>query len=440
MVALATSKALLEQRAALAEKAKDHLATCQEKEGGWSAEDKQAHQRMMDEIRDLGDRAKAIAELETIEAPAPEQRAVDPKPAEQRAPQRSAEEHRQAIRDFFATQPIERTPEQRERMQRYGINPSGVSIDLDRGFRGSIPNRAAELRVNVKATDTSGGHTVPSEILAPIERAMLDFGGMYQAAQRIATPTGVTYEYPTVNDTANKAAIVPNETTAVTSADMTFGSIPIPIYTYATMVLVSNTLLQDTSAPLAQIIGEEAGKRFGRGANEHFTDGTGPAQNQPYGITVATHGAADSGITQATLGTLTYANMLDLQHSVDPAYRRDPSCAYMGNDAILGDIKGITDSQGRPLWLPSLDAATPSLINGYPFIVNQDMASTGGAKGLLFGAMSYYKIVEAQQITLRRLEERYAEYNQTAFLMFYRAGGRLVRTGTEAVKYLTLGS
>ena len=80
----------------------------------------------------------------------------------------------------------------------------------------------------------------------------------------------------------------------------------------------------------------------------------------------------------------------------------------------------------------------PATLLGYPIYPNNDMASatTNGTKAVLFGALSKYKIREVLGIELIRLNERYADAHQVAFLAVARADGDLINAGTNPVKYM----
>jgi HK97 family phage major capsid protein len=74
---------------------------------------------------------------------------------------------------------------------------------------------------------------------------------------------------------------------------------------------------------------------------------------------------------------------------------------------------------------------------GYPYVINQSMASPGSsAKKVIFGQFSKYMIRDVRDITLIRLNERYADYHQVGFLAFARADGDLLDAGTHPVKYM----
>ena len=63
-------------------------------------------------------------------------------------------------------------------------------------------------------------------------------------------------------------------------------------------------------------------------------------------------------------------------------------------------------------------------------------AMTTANKSMLFGDFSKYMIRNVAGIMVMRLVERYADYNQTGFVMFQRADGNLVDAGTHPIKHL----
>jgi HK97 family phage major capsid protein len=234
----------------------------------------------------------------------------------------------------------------------------------------------------------------------------------------------------------------------VLGEDPTFGSKTLGSFMYTSkLVRVSVQLLQDSAFNLESWLANALGRRLGRIQNDHFTNGTGSG-SQPEGLAYA----APAGVTDASLD-VDYADLVALEHSVDPAYRANKA-QWMFHDttlALLKQIKAVED--GRPLWLPGLAVNAPDTILGYQYIINQSMAQAEAeAKAILFGDMSYYFIRDVQDIRILRLEERFAEYLQVGFLAFMQSDGLFatptaISGGSEQganesapVKYLQFGS
>lgn len=292
-------------------------------------------------------------------------------------------------------------------------------------------NYRPERRALSTLTAGAGGNTIPDEMMRPIEESLLQWGGMRQVSTILTTDTGADLPIPTNDDTANTGEIVA-DSSSHTEQDTTFGQIVLQSYKYSSkFVKVSVELLQDSSVGMVDFLGRALGTRIGRITNKNFTDGTGTGE--PTGVVTA---AGNSGITAATAGELAFDEVIDLKHSVDPAYRGNGS--FMMHDSTLSILKQMKDSQNRPLWLPNLIPGEPSTFDGDPYTINQSMPTGATAKGLLYGDFSKYLIRDVRGITLVRLDELYAISGQVGFLSFARYDGNLLDAGTDPVKFLTL--
>jgi HK97 family phage major capsid protein len=345
------------------------------------------------------------------------------------------------------------TDAQRDVARRCGIDLSKSKLSLS--FLSPAPLRAENLRsprkedierwhaetraalTGAQSTTTTGGYTVADGAMQALEVSMLAFGGMRQVATIYRTATGGPLPFPTVNDTAQKGRLLSENTTA-TETEMTFGQLVLDAYKYSSdYVLASVEFLQDSSIDAGAFLGKALGERIARLQNDHFTTGTG--SSQPNGIVTA---AGNSSVTFSGTATVTYDNIIDLIHSVDPAYRVNGR--FMFHDGALKMLKKVKilqysgDTVGVPLWQPSLVAGQPDMIHGYPYIVNQSMTTPAtGVKSILFGDFSKYIIRDVRDVTLLRLDERFAELHQVAFLAFARSDGDLLDAGTDPVKYGT---
>jgi len=287
-----------------------------------------------------------------------------------------------------------------------------------------------ERRAQGAGTDSAGGYTVPDGFVAELIRAMLAYGPMLDpgVTRQIATATGAKLEMPTMDDTSNVGAILA-ENTQDTEQDIAFSVKELDAYKYTSKIIrVSEELLQDGSVNVEAIIRDAMAERLGRIVNQHLTVGTGT--NQPNGIVTATAKGAD-----AAAAAISFDNLIDLEHSIDPAYR-NANCRFMFNDGTLKLLRKIKDSEGNYIWQPA-DVRTggPATILGYGYAVNQAMADVGTAnKSVVFGDMSRYVVRRVREFAAKRLVERYADFYQVGFLGFGRFDGELLDAG--AVKHM----
>ena len=306
---------------------------------------------------------------------------------------------------------------------RFGVN--GMDDDIKSV---ALPRIKAAQGTGI---DSAGGYLVPTGFYSDLIQAQLAFGGMLAPGVCFSfdTETGNPLPIPTNNDTANEGAIL-GEGAQAGQQDTTFGAVTLNAHTYTSkIVLVANQLLQDSVFDLGSFLSGALGTRLARVQNRHFT--TGDGASKPTGVV----NAGTLGVTAASATTIAADELIDLEHSVDPAYRL--GARYMMADSTLKIVKKLKDSQNRYLWMSGLAFKEPDTINGYPYTINQHMpAATTTLKSLLFGDFSKYFIRRAGGVMLMRLVERYADYNQTGFVAFQRADGNLVDAGTHPVKYL----
>jgi HK97 family phage major capsid protein len=297
---------------------------------------------------------------------------------------------------------------------------------LRRGVSGMAPEQRSALahgesRAQSVGTNTAGGFTVPPGFLQKITDALKAYGGMLGVSNVISTDSGQSLVWPSADDTGNTGAILA-ENAPITAQDITFGQKTLLAYMYTSkLVLVSYQLLQDSAFDLNAWLPGKFAQRLGRILNAHFTNGTG-AGAQPVGLVPN----LTTGKTGATGQTLTVAgdDLIDLIHSVDPAYRNANS-KFMLADTSIKVVRKLKDTTGQYLWQPGLTAGSPDTLLGYGVVINQDMpVMAANAKSIAFGDFNAaYVIRRVQDVQVKRLEERYADALQVGFFSFCRYDG-----------------
>ncbi|MCV9965727.1 phage major capsid protein [Pararhizobium sp. BT-229] len=313
--------------------------------------------------------------------------------------------------------------------------------DAFRSFlRGGVANLSAEQRAIIKTveergqsvgTQTQGGYLVPGVFQAELVKSLKAWGPMLDpgVTRMLPTSTGATITMPTMNDTANVGALI-GENQQVSVAEIAFGTKSIDAYKYTSgVVLVSDELLQDAVMDVEGIVRDAMGERIGRIANTHLT--TGDGASKPNGIVTAAGTTAAAGAA-----AITFDDLINLEHSVDPAYRSDPSIKWMFNDATLKALRKLKDLEGNYIWQPAdVKGGAPATILTYGYVINQAVADIGTTnKSVVFGAMNKYIVRMVKEFAIKRLVERYADYGQVGLIGFTRLDGELL--DTAAVKTL----
>jgi HK97 family phage major capsid protein len=313
----------------------------------------------------------------------------------------------------------------------YAMIANGGVDGLDAEHRAVL--QRSEVRAQTAGTNTAGGYTVPVELASFIEKAMIASGPMYDSNlfTVINTTGGNTFNIPTVNDTA-VTAVAHTEGGSVTddgSKDVTFGQAQLGAYAFDTAwVRWSYELANDSILNVESLLGELLGERLGRIANSKLTTGSGSSDVEGI-VTNSTLGK-----TAAAVAAVTADEIIDLIHSVDPAYRSSPSTAIMMNDSVLAAVRKLKDGQGNYLWqMGNYQAAVPQNILGYNVVVNQAMASQAtGNKIMLFGDMAKFYVRKVGAPTLFVARERFAP--DYGILGYARFDG--VLANTAAIKHL----
>jgi HK97 family phage major capsid protein len=285
-------------------------------------------------------------------------------------------------------------------------------------------------------TPAEGGFTVPQLWATSVLEALKDFGGMRGVADVFQTAGGNQINYPTSDGTTEVGEIIAENATA-TAQDITFATKSLVAYKYSSkIVAVPWELMQDSAVDIEALVRARLVTRLGRITNAHFTTGTGAGQ--PTGlVTAATTGVtAPAGNTTTT----TYDALVDVMHSVDPAYRGSGN-KWMMNDLSVRQIRKIKDTQNRPIFVPGYEMASPGgapdTLLGRAIMINQDMpVMAANAKSIAFGDFMYYKIRDVMDVTLFRFADSpYTSKGQVGFLAWMRSGGNFIDVG-GAVKLL----
>jgi HK97 family phage major capsid protein len=295
-------------------------------------------------------------------------------------------------------------------------------------------------------TGSQGGYIIPQGFANQLEEAKKWFGGIDAGfVGRFRTESGNPFPWPTINDTSNMGHII-GQNVQVEETDFVFGQTTFNAYIFTSdIVLIPLALMQDSFFDLDALTARLLGTRLGRLYNYKCTLGTG--SGEPTGIVTAAV-AAGNIYTMPTGETaaISYQDLVNIEHSVDPAYRYNPTTAWMFSDAQLKLIKKLVDGQNRPLWQPGLSAsfregATVDItssrptIMGHPYLINQNMPTpAANAYSILFGDLNTFKVRQVGEgATVMRLVERYADYLQVGFIAWERADSNLIDAGTHPI-------
>lgn len=368
-----------------------------------------------------------------------------------------------AVTAFFR-EPFLRSPEDEQIMSEVGLNPGSTQIEINlandqwlQTVQHEFLNNPSTANIRTlegvrnapltTGTASTGGETIPAELFVrDLEMNMLWFSGMRQVAETITTSGGETMRWPTFDDTGNAGRIVAESTAADDNAgggtsgdggpNPTFANVQWGAHKYTSdTILIPHELIEDNQVDLVPKLAAALGERIARITNTHFTTGAGTTL--PFGIVGANTSNISQGVAIATAAAFDSDDLIDLQHSVDVAYRQNGR--FMMADSTVALIRKFkrNDEVNSPAWQPSMQLGVPDMIFGSPITVNNDMpALTATNDAIVYGNLSAYKIRRVRGVRFYRLDEKYREKDQTGIVAFLREDGNVLGAGTDQIKFL----
>ena len=390
---------LREKRAKAWEVAKSFLDSKRGEDGLLSAEDTAAYEKMEQEVVDLG------KEIERLE--------------------------RQAAIDAELNKPVSEPITNKPNNNLDGEEKKGRATDkYKKTFWNAMRRKNfydVENALQV-GTDSEGGYLVPDEFEHTLVEA-LEVENFFRSIATVIKTSSGDRKIP-VAATKGTASWI-DEEGAYPESDDSFGQVSIGAYKVATMLKVSDELLNDSVFDLEAYISKEFGRRIGAKEEEAFF--TGDGKGKPTGIFNAAGGASD-GVTTAAAG-ITFDDVMDLFYAVKSPYRK--KAVWVLNDTTVKALRKLKDNNGNYIWQPSVQAGQPDMILNRPYHTSAYVPEVAaGAKVMAFGDFSYYWIADRQGRSFKRLNELFAANGQVGFLASQRVDGKLILS--EAVKTMAI--
>jgi HK97 family phage major capsid protein len=267
-----------------------------------------------------------------------------------------------------------------------------------------------ERRALSEGTDSAGGYTVPTILASEFIDKLRAKSVVFQAGARtvpmssdnlaIARVTGD----PTVAWTAENAEI--------TASDPTFDAVTLAPKKLACLVRLSRELLEDSVNIAAALEGAITGAMSVE-MDRALLFGSG-SSNQPTGL------FNTSGINSVSMGTngatpSSYDDLIDLLYEIQVDDGADPKVFVMHPRTNKTYAK-LKDANSNPLTEPKMTADVRRLLTTAVPINQTQGTATGVCSTVLTGDFSKMLVGIRTNLELRLLNERYAEFDQVAFL------------------------
>ena len=206
----------------------------------------------------------------------------------------------------------------------------------------------------------------------------------------VRTANGNNIQFPRVTALGTAGSVA--EAGTITESDGTLSALSLTPVKWATIVQITEELVEDAVFDLAGMIADKCGAEVAV-AHGAFA-GTAVAA-------AATIGATGSGTASINP---TYTDLAKLKASVNQAYRRAPKAGWLMNDTTLGVVTGLVDTTGQPIFRAG-DANNADRLLGAPVYSAALIDLTDDTAGaILFGDLGqiYTALVGGVRVDVSR--------------------------------------
>ncbi|MFH9957317.1 phage major capsid protein [Streptomyces roseolus] len=183
--------------------------------------------------------------------------------------------------------------------------------------------------------------------------------------------------------------------------------------------------LDDTDVNLEAQIRDSFARAIAETEDTGFTIGTGHANKQPTGFMTA--GGGVPTIAAGAAAAISVDDMKKLIYAVPRQYRKNGRFCMASTTELA--ISLLKDLNGQYLWQPSNQAGRPNTFLGYALENQDDIAAVGAnARSVAFGDfVAGYRVYDRQGMTVKVLDQLYAEDGMIGWKVRARTGGDVIR-------------
>jgi len=282
---------------------------------------------------------------------------------------------------------------------------------------------AAELRAMSVGTPGNGGFLVPTDW----EKAIIQKRHELSVIRSLADVQTSSLDKEIPVEATEGVSTWIDEEGAYQESDETFAQKVMNAYKYGRIIKVSEELLEDNQYNLQGYLTTKGARSNAVLEETAFVSGDGT--KKPRGFLLDATLGKETAVTTG----FTYDELLDLWGSLKSGYAR--MATWLMKRTTLVEVMKLKDADGRYLYQPSTLPGQLGAILDRPVALVDDMpAVAAGAKPIVFGDLSYYRIQDRSGVLIQRLNELYAGNGQVGFRFRQRTDAKLLVA--EAVKYL----
>jgi HK97 family phage major capsid protein len=293
---------------------------------------------------------------------------------------------------------------------------------------------AREAKALALGDDTLGGFLAPPEFVAEIIKGVQLISPIRGLA-RIKQTTRRSVQIP-VRSGVFAAQWIGETSTRTETTGLNFSMEEIPTYEMYAEVLVSEQDLEDSAFDLEAEILANATEQLAKAEGAAFVNGDSIKKPEGFATngSVAIDLSGAAGLIAGAAGN-TGGPLIACAYNLKTDYVS--GARWLMARQMVGIVRQLTDSQGRYLWEPNYQAGVPSTLLGLPIVEVPDLptSQSSSAFPIFLGNFGRgYMLVDRVDMVVKRLNEKYAEQGQIAFIVRKRVGGQVILP--EAIRKL----
>lgn len=276
-----------------------------------------------------------------------------------------------------------------------------------------------ETKALASNSDPEGGIFVHAELQNRLIEILDDVLMLRKLATVVTTSKG-SIPFPTFEFTGTISNVAEGATLSELDISNAFGKQTFTPHKKAILFKIPEELVEDSDFDIVGHFVDHFATRFAEELEDDIINGTGV--NESLGLLNSNLTAVDLSSSATNINTL---GILEAPTKLKLQYRRGG--AYIMSRDQVEEANKLLDSQNRPLFKqsPNLANGQPATLNGYPLVEVERMTAPAadGDASFIFGDMKHYWLVERKGVSIKRLDERYADEMKIGFIMSMRVDG-----------------
>jgi len=310
-------------------------------------------------------------------------------------------------------------PEERKIILPFGEQKSVRGSDeYHSAFFNNFIKTGSEKEVRALQVDNpaQAGYLVPEKTSMNLIQALDEDLFMRRLGTTDRLVKAVSLGVPTLDTDPDDAEWSGEITEASEDSSMAFEKREFKPHMLPKLIKISRNLIQN-GINVENIVKARFKAMYGKVEENTFLNGHGVSQ--PLGVFHASNagiGTARDVSTDNTATAFTADGLKNCKYHLGAQYRKNAQWAFHADAVKMLDK--LKDGENRYIWQPSLSAGKPETLLGYPINESSYVPSTFTANlyvGIL-GDFSYYWIIDALDIAIQVLYEKYATTNQIGYI------------------------